>query len=185
MKKTCLLAALAWSVPVAAQPGLTSGDPNAPSNQTGDWERRQQDRDWREIQATLPPLPKADGLIEFFVSAASSFRFFIDTASVSVGSDGVVRYTLVARSASGTENVSYEGIRCTTSSYKLYALASGGHWAPAHQAEWKPIEPKSVQRWHQALRREYFCPFNVQVSNSAEALDYLRRGGHPDFKRRY
>ena len=156
----------------------------AAAQQKSDWELKQEALEWREVEIRLPAPPKGDALIEFFVSAGSSFRFFIDPASVSVGGDGVVRYTLVARSPSGTENVSYEGIRCSSASYKVYAYAQGANWSRA-QTDWKPIEPKSVQRWHQALRREYFCPYNVQVSTAAEAVDYLRRGGHPDFKQKY
>jgi hypothetical protein len=184
LKKICLLAALAWSISAAAQPNLPSGDASGPSNSQSEWEREQEKRDWKETEIRLPAQPKGDALIEFFVSAGSSFRFFIDPASVSVGSDGVVRYTLVARSPSGAENVSYEGIRCSSASYKVYAYGQGAGWSRA-QGDWKPIEPKSVQRWHQALRREYFCPFNLQVSTAAEAVDYLRRGGHPDFKQKY
>ena len=42
----------------------------------------------------LPPLPSG-GLIEFFVSTATTFKFFIDPASLSVGTDGVVRSSTV------------------------------------------------------------------------------------------
>jgi hypothetical protein len=151
-----------------------------------DWERQQEERDWKEAEVTLPAYPKDEGLIEFFVSAASNFRFFIDPRSLSVGADDVVRYTLVARSPSGAETVSYEGMRCNGGTYKVYAFANGGVWSRSRgNPDWRPIEPKSVQRWHQALRREYFCPFNVGISTAAEGLDYLRRGGHPDFKRSF
>lgn len=156
----------------------------AAAQQKGDWEIRQDERDWKELELRLPPLPKGEGLIEFPVSAAASFRFFIDPASLSVGSDGVVRYTLVARSPTGAENASYEGIRCVSGSYKVYAYAQSGSWSAA-RSDWKPIEPKSVQRWHQALRREYFCPFHVPISSVAEGLDALRQGGHPDYKQKY
>ena len=169
MKRLFLLAALGWAALAPAQP-------------KSDWEVEQEERDWREAEFKLPAYLKADALIEFSVSAASRFRFFVDPLSLSVGADGVVRYTLLARSPTGAETVSYEGIRCKSGSYRVYAFGYRGAWSQA-RSEWKPIEPKSVQRWHQALQREYFCPFNAQVQTAAEAVEYLRRGGHPELRR--
>jgi CNP1-like family len=123
-------------------------------------------------------LPKKDGLIEFFVSGASSFRFFIDPASLSVGPDNVVRYTLVARSASGYENISYEGIRCGAGSYKVFAFGNDGQWKRS-SSEWQEILPKSVQRWHNVLRGNFFCPQRYTIQTAAEGIDALRRGAHP------
>ena len=147
-----------------------------------DWEEAQEARNWTEIQVALPPPPKGD-LIEFQVSAASSFRFFIDPQSVSVGADRVVRYTLVARSASGAQNVSYEGIRCAgAGSYRVYAFANSGAWSKSTLVDWRSIEPKSVQRWHNELHRRYFCPQGGLIHSGAEGVDALRRGGHPGLR---
>lgn len=38
-----------------------------------------------------------------------------------MGSDGIVRYVLVARSSAGTESVSFEGMRCATREVRIYA----------------------------------------------------------------
>ena len=119
--------------------------------QKSEWEREQEKRDWREGAVKLPDFPKTEGLIEFFVSGATNFRFFIDPASVARESDGVVRYTLVARSPSGYANISYEGIRCTTNSYKVYAYGNEGRWS-VKESEWRSIEPRTIQRWHLELR---------------------------------
>ena len=145
-----------------------------------DWEIEVERRGWKEGEYKLPPPPKADDLIEFFVSSATDFRFFVDPQSLSVGKDGVVRYTLVARSPSGAENVTYEGIRCSEGRLRVYAYGRpGGGWSE-RDSEWRPIEPKTVQRWHNALWREYFCPMKVPIFDPAEGIDALRRGGHPD-----
>ncbi len=113
------------------------------------------------------------------MSAASDFRFFVDRASLSVGKDGVVRYTLVARSPLGAENVSFEGIRCREGTYRVYAFGrSDGRWTE-RATGWRRIEPKSVQRWHSALWREFFCPQRVPINDAAEGLEALRLGGHP------
>jgi hypothetical protein len=149
--------------------------------QKSDWEKEHEAREWREAEGAPPAFPRTkDGkLIEFPVSGASSFRFFIDPASLAVGTDGVVRYTLVARSPSGFENITYEGMRCgVPGTYKVFALGNDGRWSPA-RGEWREIEPRSVQRWHMELRSRYFCPLRAKVDTADEAVDALRRGGHP------
>jgi len=153
-----------------------------PITHKSEWELQQERdrRDWQEGEVRFPAYPKADGLIEFFVSRASSFRFFIDPASLSRESDGVVRYALVARSTSGVQTVSYEGIRCGRPGlYRVYAFGSGSAWSKSTLADWRPIEPRSVQRWHNELHDFYFCPYGALIHTTAEALDALRRGGHP------
>jgi len=51
----------------------------------------------------LPAYPNEEDLVGFFVTSASNFKFFIDRRSLSIRSDGVVRYTLVARSPQGVD----------------------------------------------------------------------------------
>ncbi len=143
-----------------------------------DWEQEQERRNWKEGQVRLPPYPKADGLIEFKVGVGHNFRFFIDPASLSLEPDGVVRYTLIARSPSGFANVSFEGIRCSTKSYKVYALGHDGSWT-VRESEWREIQPRAVQRWHNELSWQYFCPNRASILSREEGLDALRKGGHP------
>lgn len=154
---------------------LAAGQANPPKSE---WEKQQEERDFKENEAAPPAMPKGAYLIEFFVTSASSFKFFIDAPSLSVGTDGVVRYTLVARSPAGAETISYEGIRCNTGSYKVFAHGYGGTWSRS-SSDWRPIEPKSVQRWHNVLRSNFFCPQQYSIQTAAEGLDALGRGGHP------
>ena len=145
-----------------------------------DWEAEQDKRNFRDGDVRLPEAPRNENLIEFPVSASSSFRFYIDSASLSLARDDVVRYTMVARSPSGVLNVSYEGIRCTNKTYRVYALlGSDGRWQPGGQEEWREIEAKRIQRWHNSLYMDYFCPRGLRAADVAEALQALRNGGHP------
>lgn len=131
----------------------------------------------------MPAYPRVENLLPFFVSATSAFDFYIDSASLSVGEDGVVRYVLVTRSRHGAQSVSFEGIRCSTAEYRIYATGVGeGRWSPSN-TPWRPIEPRSVQRWHNALWREYFCPMETPIRSAAEGVQALRRGDHPSRER--
>ena len=149
-----------------------------------DWERQHE----RELALTpkeepllLPAYPAARGLIEFPVEGASGFRFFVDPATLSVGAGGEVRYVLVARSAQGAENVSFEGMRCNSAELRVYALGRDGAWA-ARPGEWRSMQERSVQRWHTTLFREYFRPLKDPIANAREGVQALRDGGHPTVK---
>jgi hypothetical protein len=142
------------------------------------WEEEQEKLNWKEGAVRMPPYPVESGLIEFVVSSGATFRFFIDPASLSVADDGVVRYTLVARSPSGVNNVSYEGIRCSNKSYRVFAQGAGGRWTP-RDGEWREIQARTIQRWHNVLYAEYLCPHHRPIDSAAEGVEALRRGGHP------
>jgi hypothetical protein len=165
--------------PADELPQRMDRDRGSASSGKTEWEREQEARDFKELEFALPPLPKG-GLIEIFVSSASSFKFFIDPQSLAVSGEGVVRYTLVARSPSGAETISYEGIRCGGQALvRVYAFGNDGKWSKNPNSDWRTIEPKSVQRWHNVLRGQYFCPTRYAIQSVAEGLDALRRGGHP------
>jgi CNP1-like family len=131
----------------------------------------------QEGALALPAWPKDENLIEFYVNSTGAFRFFIDAASVSVGSDRVVRYTVIARSTSGVVNVNYEGIRCDSGTYKAYAYGQNGHWT-VRDSEWRDIDPQASARWQQELRASYFCVHRTgTIFTAQEGVDALRRGG--------
>ena len=135
----------------------------------------------REEPVTLPAYPGKRALIEFAVDAPGGFRFFIDPAALSVGSDGEVRYALVARSAQGAENVSYEGMRCNSAEVRVYALGRDGAWAGT-PGEWRSMRERGAQRWHSTLFREFFCPQKDPITNARDGIQALRDGGHPAAK---
>jgi hypothetical protein len=139
-----------------------------------------EDKPFEEQQASLPAYPVAESLIRIDVGPATAFEFFVDPASVSVGKDGVIRYTLVARSSSGAMNVSYEGIRCASGERKLYAFGRADKtWAPARRSDWARISSAQVNRQHATLADEFFCPVRGAVRSDEEAVAALKRGGHP------
>ncbi|MBS0337778.1 MAG: CNP1-like family protein [Proteobacteria bacterium] len=137
--------------------------------------------DWKEGDVKLPAYPQPGNLIEFQVSALNSFRFFVDPGSISAGADGVVRFTLVARSRSGTENVSYDGLRCSSGEQRTYAngRVADKSWFPVRDGKWKPVEVKTVSRQYLVLMRDFFCPARIPIATAAEGIDALKRGYHP------
>lgn len=162
---------------------LAAAASGAMAQPLSDWEVQQAERDWREGEVVLPAYPRADDLIEFDVGPATPFRFFVDPASLSVGGDGVIRYTQVARSSAGAENVSYEGIRCRPATTRTYAYGRrDGRWASTLSA-WRPVERSAAQGSPFALWSRYLCPHGIAIRSRDEGVAALRSGGHPDAPR--
>jgi len=133
------------------------------------------DPNWREGEIVYPPAFSGEGLREFYVSAASPNRFLVDENSLSVDSDGVVRYVLVVRTSGGAENVTFEGIRCESGERRIYATArADGGWSPARRSGWEPIGSGSYNQPRSALARNYFCDGSTMARDRAEVLRKLR-----------
>lgn len=132
---------------------------------------------WEEVQTQLPAAPRAENLVPFEVSPTSAHRHYVDLASVSAGEDGVVRYTVVVRTAGGAENVSFEGMRCTTGERKLYAFGRpDGAWARNRHARWEPINTRQAGSYQRVLFYHYFC--TVEGAADLPAIQRnLRQGG--------
>lgn len=141
----------------------------------GDYEKKT----WQEVEVGLPAAPDLSECRDFYVSAAAKNRFCIDPRSISVGADGVVRYTLVVDTPSGSRNVTFEGMRCETRERRLYATGQpDGTWVVSRNRQWVRISEATANRQHAALFLEYFCPDGIMVTKREEALDNLRRGGN-------
>lgn len=135
---------------------------------------------WTEEEAVLPEFPKPENLLPFYVSEMTAHRFMIDGSTLQVGKDRVVRYVLVVQTSGGAVNISFEGIRCDTREFRLYASGHReGRWTKARLSEWRPIENKPVNRHHAALSRDLFCPNGLAINTAEEGRDALRRGKHP------
>ncbi|MDP2882722.1 MAG: CNP1-like family protein [Azonexus sp.] len=149
-----------------------------------DFEEDYESKQWQEIEVQLPAAPRQETLLPFYVSAATENRFFIDGATLTVGSDGVVRYVLLVLTPQGARNVTYEGMRCLTRERRIYASErQDGSWSRARKNEWVRIQDAYANRHHAALFLEYFCPVGNIVQDAAEARNALIKGVHPDNKR--
>ena len=132
---------------------------------------------WAEIQGQIPAYPADQNLIPLNVSAVTPHRFFVDAASVSAGSDGVVRYTLVIRTAGGSTNISFEGIRCESREQKYYAIGrSDKNWVRARNPQWRPITYREVNAQHLTLYNEFMCRGKFMVETTEQIVQALRRG---------
>ena len=129
--------------------------------------------EWKELDAPAPPPLRTQGLIPIEVSG-TSLRFGVDPASISVGTDRVVRYVVVAQSSSGAINAMYEGLRCDGGLVKVYARYSPGQgWVPASDAEWQPVRAgTAITRHSLAIARGGACKDTAPNGTASQiALD--------------
>jgi hypothetical protein len=135
---------------------------------------------WKENTVELPPYPQDADFYSFYVSPAAANRFYVDTAHIGLGSDGVARYTLLIISPSGIRNISHEGMRCATRERRTYALGRpNGELSPARGARWVPVREAVANRHHAALFQEFFCPDGLIASRPEEVVRAIRKDGEP------
>lgn len=134
-----------------------------------------EEKQFREIEIALPSYPAESALLEFKPRRNSANSFYIDRDSVSIGADRVVRYTSVVKSPSGVRNTTYEGLRCKTAEFKVYAFGVKiGEWTMARDAQWRQIE-RSSANFRFALYKDYICDIeSIAGHNERDLVANLR-----------
>jgi hypothetical protein len=151
-----------------------------PSGAAAQWRLFESDfdeerKEWKEIEARLPAYPRQENLVPVDGGVTALHKFFIDAPSITVGEDGVVRYSLVVKTAGGATNVSFEGIRCEMRQQKLYAMGhANGKWVRARDPVWRRIEHRENYNHHGVLYSEILCRDKHPVKTAREALDSLK-----------
>jgi hypothetical protein len=176
-----ILKALALVVACVATGALLAGCSSAgkPTNKDDSAFTYLLDRksNWVENKVdTLPPLPQDSSLLPFEVSGNTPLQFAIDRNSLTVGTDGVVRYTVVVTSPSGARNVNYEGIRCDTYEWRLYAGLNADHdgWDTTVANEFSRIENGALNAYHAALYQDYLCANKIPTGNAKQIVENIR-----------
>lgn len=129
-------------------------------------------------EIATPPAPafSIDKTIEIPSRPESNVRLGIDPATVTVESDGVVRYVAVARSISGDAVTAfYEGVRCTTAEVKMYArhFVDGG-WRPVSDPKWQSLYDPGPQRTSLAIAKAGICQDASAGGSAPQIVQNLR-----------
>ena len=142
----CICTLLLWQTPLfAEEASTTSGFIEPPP--------------WQEQAIAVPAYPADADLLPFPVDLpALSQTFNIDSKSLSVGTDDVVRYSVVIVSGSGARNVLFEGLRCSTREYRTYAYGDASHdFRPAQSDKWQLVNQYGWGGFRAVLLRDYLC----------------------------
>ncbi len=129
------------------------------------------DPDWKELDLAPPPAFSRETLIPLEMPPFVSLKFGIDPATLTVSTDGIVRYVMVAISPSGAVNVMYEGLRCGTGEFKTYARAgAAGAWSLAKEPQWRALNDSNISRHAQALARQGACEGRAPGASAARGI---------------
>lgn len=148
-----------------------------PSQEDDDMEF-QEAEPWREISINLPHYPLQKDLLAVPIDKINTrFNFFIDTTSLNIGHDGIIRYTMVIESPSGSRNILHEGLHCVNAKYKLYAfgVADSKMQRLAKPDTWKPVTMLGSVRFRYELYRYFFC----ENGSPKIIVDIIRGLRHP------
>jgi len=136
------------------------------------------DLPWKERSLELPAWPRSSRLqeVEITYGGGGGNRYFIDLDALSVGDDGVVRYTVVI--GEGGNNVYYEGIRCETRTYTTYAYGTGLRtFSEIEQRDWQYPDKRGWAAYRAELMEAYFCGeygITLKLREIVRRIKYLR-----------
>jgi CNP1-like family len=130
--------------------------------------------DWAEETVSAPPPYSIDHLIAIDMPPYVSIKVGVDPDTIAVGGDGVVRYVIVMRNATGNVTAVFEGIRCVTLEVKTYArLSASGTWSMAENPTWKAVNDNLPSRHAQAFARQGAC-LNRLATSKREIVEALK-----------
>ncbi len=177
------LAILLLCLPVLALAARDVADPiGALEHQNDDDYNEALETPWVEIETQVKEGPKDADLTPLeILHLPPGMRLYADLKHLKVDKrDYVTRLWLVIRSRAGAYNASYEGIRCATREYKVYAYYNPKrHRNPLRKVRlprWRAIYKNG---WRAELARDVLCSDTnprdaqaIRVRPQAEAADY-------------
>ena len=135
--------------------------------------------DWKEDTVPPPPAYSVSGLVDVEMPRGSSVRMGVDPNTIALNHDtGIVRYVVVARGPSAV-NATYEGIRCATGEFRIYARqVQGGEWAPNSETDWKTMVGQNniMIRHPLQLARSGMCMGSTLRQTAKDIVRELKSG---------
>lgn len=131
--------------------------------------------EWKEGRTTLPPAPQDGDLVAIEAPRAKAgYAYFIDRKSLSLGADGVMRYTVVARSPSGATNAFHEGLRCYDDTVRTYGFASSdGLLREVATDDWRALANEGSRGYQDYLGNVIMCDQQGHAWAPAKAIKAL------------
>lgn len=139
----------------------------------------------KELRVAPPAYPRDSDLAEFTLLNPTTNRFFIDTSSLTVAKDRIVRFVLVIRTPTNETNVRFSGLHCSEKEWKDYAIVGADRsWKVDEDAQWRTIQELRYNNFQYTLYDEFLCSaggvFSSGPAGDAPKLVKLLR--HPPKK---
>ena len=123
--------------------------------------------DWKESSTPTAPAFSADKVLPLNMPIYVTLKVGIDPNTLTITPDGIVRYVVVTRNASGSVNALYEGIRCATGEVKTYARANGsGVWSMVAEPTWRHFTDNLPSKHAWVFARQAACDGRSTTASS-------------------
>lgn len=141
------------------------------------WGQTPVDKEWSEGAVPPPPPYVTQSLVPIEMPPYVTLKVGIDPQTLAIGADGIVRYVVVMRNASGSTNAAYEGISCRTGEVKTYARAgTSATWALVRDAQWRDMTDNLPSRHAYAIAKQGVCNGRQPGEHVTDILKQLRQG---------
>ena len=153
-----------------------------------DWEETEFNYDdsldmpWIEEETEIAPLPELADLQHLRIDGLPpGMALHLDTKGLTVDpKDRVIRLWLFVRSDGGADNGTYEGYRCSTRQYKIYAYATPRREPPvtvAQTSAWRAAADGRSNRYRRVLMQDYLC--GLRGARKPDEIHQAVRAGKP------
>lgn len=117
---------------------------------------------WIEQEIQIPDPPEPGDLHPLQLTGLPpGFKLFLDLDGITFNAkDGVIRLWMVLRSSAGNDNTSYEGYRCSTGEYKVFAYANARRDPPVRQmtrSTWRSPRGERSTNYRRYLMDQTLC----------------------------
>ncbi len=134
---------------------------------------------WIELETIIKNTPQEDDLVEISLNKFPlNMKLYMDFKKLNVGKDFVIRAWMVAKSNNNAYNGSYEGFRCATQEYKVYAFFNPKRSIPLRvkkDPNWKKVRSGSYRA---ELMEHIFCD-GLAVEQIDQIKDNLNKEYSP------
>jgi hypothetical protein len=146
-----------------------------PGSKSNDFDYVAEEDTWKENSlGKFPAFPADSDFIQVpFHQVNSAFSVWIATKTINTGDDHVVRYVVQLRSKTGASNTFYEGLRCDTQEYKIYAYGTGKQFTQYNNSQWRHVSSARSSRYRDELVNHFLCA-NLLPEDENEMLNRLK-----------
>jgi hypothetical protein len=142
-----------------------------------------QDTPWIETETDIPDPPPVERMVRLGLDLLpAGFALYVDRDGIRVGDeDRVVRLWLRVASRNGNSTGSYEGYRCETAEYKVFAYANPARDEPVRavrRGRWRSVDGPAGPTYRRELLRDYLC--GIRGTRTAHEIRQSMTG---EFKR--
>ena len=136
-----------------------------------------QDIPWIENETEVLAVPRPEDLTKVSLDQMPpKITLLVDKSRITVNADDrVVRVWLWTRSDSGLEKGSFEGYRCDTREYKIYAWANPDAEPSVSKVKrpvWRTAKKRRAGNYRTELLNNYFCGVG-EIRNARQIADSL------------